>query len=422
MIVVTQAFESVLLDAVHLATRKLGSSRKLDDVLPEVLSICIEAVGAEGGTIYLHNRDKKALEFRHVLPAASAEVLKFTDMPDDQGVAGKVFHARVPEISSFESVPESSDQMAKKAGMSVRTMITVPLMLDDTEPIGIVQLINKHDGVFGPDDKTVLETISSVSTLAYLNWQLLDESTRASQLLGMGQVAHDIKNMAFALEANMSYSNETVNLAKVHAEKHVDDPEMLTYIETIQMMIEDLGGSIERVKRYSTLMSDLSAGKALEPEYKIAPLGSTIERAASFLESEGRKHNIQIKYEIQADAPPMKHDDMYIFRIVQNLVSNALKAVAETAHEDVDELEQVTVHYRFEDGSHVLEVEDTGPGMTEETANKILKGSARSVWAKSSGSGWGTKIVLELAATHQGIVSISSELGKGSIFRIKFPG
>lgn len=410
-----------LLDAVHLATRKLASSRKLNDVLPEVLSICVEAVGAEGGTIYLHNRDKKTLEFRHVLPESSRAALQFSDIPEDHGVAGRVFLNRKSELTQFESAPEATGSIAEKAGMSIQTMITVPLMLEDTDPIGIVQLVNKHSGVFTTDDQTVLETVSAVSTLAYLNWQLLEEQTRASQLLGMGRVAHDIKNMAFALEANLTFSHETMQEIKKLAQKDDCDPEMVPHVETLDIMISELHESIERVKSYTTLMSDLSAGKKLEPQLVLAQMGKTIENAASFLASEARKNDIDLVYEVDMDAPPTLHDEMYVFRITQNLVSNAIKAVAETRDTDPDQIEAVTVRYRYVGNQHLLEVIDTGPGMTQEIADRILGGNARSVWNKSAGSGWGTKIVLELAHTQGAQVSIDSTLGQGSTFRVTFP-
>ncbi len=81
---------------------------------------------------------------------------------------------------------------------------------------------------------------------------------------------------------------------------------------------------------------------------------------------------------------------------------------------------EVIVRYRF-DGEHVIEICDTGPGMSKEIAERILSGTARSQWDKGAGSGWGTKIVLELAATHHGAVKIDSEVGHGSTFKVVFP-
>ena len=44
-----------------------------------------------------------------------------------------------------------------------------------------------------------------------------------------------------------------------------------------------------------------------------------------------------------------------------------------------------------------------------------------SSWQRHVGSGWGTKIVLELAATHGAKVNIESQIGKGTVVRIFFP-
>jgi signal transduction histidine kinase len=59
--------------------------------------------------------------------------------------------------------------------------------------------------------------------------------------------------------------------------------------------------------------------------------------------------------------------------------------------------------------------------MTREIANRILSGNARSQWSKAGGSGWGTKIVLELATSHEGSVEIDSVVGEGTTFRVRFP-
>lgn len=413
--------ETRLLNAVHIAARKLASSQDINQMLRDVLSSCIEAVGAQGGTVYLHDKAKRTLKFRHVLPEEVLERIQLSDIPDDFGVAGKVFQSRNHEISVFEPGDESRKAIEEKVGIRTRTMITVPLMMENEEPIGVVQLVDKLDGNFTEEDAMVLDTVSAISTLSFLNSQLLDDSTRASQLLGMGKVSHDIKNLAFALEANLSFSNMTIQGLRADVEEGQTDRETLIgYVDGIEAMFEELNLSIDRIKRYSTLMSDLSAGKALKPDRKLAPLATTIELSAAYLESEGRSNNVRLVYDIQQDAPGLLHDEMYLFRIVQNLVSNAIKAVSEKERRKGEE-SVVTVRYRFNGDYHVLEVQDEGPGMSPETARQILSGNARSVWSKNTGSGWGTKIVLELAATHQAIVEIDSEIGQGSTFRLSFP-
>lgn len=418
-----------LLSAVQLATRKLVSSGNFDTILYDVLAICVEAVGAQGGTIYLHDPAKKRLKFRYVLPSEVAEKLPFGDMPDDAGVAGQVFQNKQTRIDHFElsESDETRSLVESATGVVVRTMVTTPLMMENEEPIGVVQLINKKQGQFDDNDARVLDTIAAVSTMAFLNSRLMEEHSRASSLLGMGKVSHDIGNLAASLFANISFSEMTLDGMK---DEFQESETAQLYVESLDSMLVELKSSIDRIVGYSRLISDLSAGRQLRPNMVVAPMGDTIATSAAYLESEGRKNSVALRYRIQQDAPSTAHDELYLFRIVQNLVGNAIKAVKETVpadwqdklNEDEDAIfGEVTIGYRFENNQHIVEVEDSGAGMTPEVAERILAGNARSQWDRGSGSGWGTKIVLELAATHDATVSIDSDLGKGSIFRVTFP-
>ncbi len=417
-----------LLRAVQLSARKLVSAGDFDQLLREVLIVCIEAVGAFGGTIYLHDASRKSLRFHHVLPEAVAARLPFNEIPDDRGMAGQVFHSRQTVVSIFtDEFDQTRQNVEASTGVKVHTMITVPLMMEDEEPIGVVQLINKHGGNFSEADVAVLDTVSSISTMASLNSRLLEETTRASSLLGMGKVSHDIGNLAASLFANIQFTELALEGMK---DEFSPNETAVGYVDTLDSMLKEMQASVDRIVGYSRLISDLSAGRELRPNKKLAPMAETIQTSAAYLESEGRKSCVAIRYDIQQDAPATYHDEQYIFRIVQNLVGNAIKAVKETLPEDwrdqIDEGDdaifgEVLVRYRFADGKHIIEVHDSGPGLPAEVAERILAGTARSQWDKGSGSGWGTKIVLELAATHDGKVSIDSRPGNGATFRVEFP-
>lgn len=421
-----------LIQAVQRATRILASSGNFDLLLKDVLRICVEAVGAWGGTIYLHDPVSKRLRFQHVLPQESAERMPVTDIADDYGVAGQVFHSRRFQINVFEDEPGPSRARFEEAtGTKVRNMITVPLNMEDEQPIGVVQLLNKSAGIFNDNDAAVLDTISAVSTMAALNSRLVQEATRASTLLGMGKVGHDIGNLAASLYATIAFSDMAIDgLREVAQTKKEDAPEIADYVESQDTMFGELKQSVDRIVGYSRLISDLSAGRELRPNKQLAPLADTIVTSAAYLETEGRKNSVAIRYEVEDGAPALLHDELYLFRIVQNLVGNAIKAVKETIPEDWQDkfgtegdaiFGEVIVRYRFENDEHVVEVQDTGPGMPREVAERILSGNARSQWERGGGSGWGTKIVLELAATHGGRVEIDSEPGAGSIFRVRLP-
>jgi signal transduction histidine kinase len=426
-----------LIKAVQVATRKLASSGNFDLLMKDVLAICVEAVGATGGTIYLHEPSTHRLRFQHVLPERIAGLLPFPDIADDFGMSGKAFQSRETITRSFAPKPESDwNEFEKATGVPVLSMVATPLMMEDETPIGIVQLLNKSEGSFNDTDVDVLDIIAAVATMAYMNYRLTEESARASTLLGMGKVSHDIGNLAASLYATLNFSDLAMQGLQEQLKLQHQNNIVKMYIDSLEPMFGDLKTSVDRIVGYSRLISDMSAGRELRPNKRIAQLAGVIETSAAYLITDARINRIGLDIDLQEDAPATLHDELYIFRMVQNLVGNAIKAVKETIPDDwkrpyVDDDDEdkvnmpmfgeVRIRYWYQNGMHIIEVEDTGPGMSLETAERILAGNARSQWDKGSGSGWGLKIVLELASTHDAKVSIDSELGKGTTFRLSMP-
>lgn len=429
----TLAETSRLLEAVHLATRKLASSADLKVVLRDVLEICVQAVGAEGGTIYIHEPGLNRLRFAFVYPEVVAERLERLDIPDDYGVAGEVFQTRKTLISSFPRDGQPGRlRIREKTGITVRSMITLPLAIADMEPVGVVQLVNKTNGNFNETDEAVLDTVSDVSALAILNSRFLAQQTRVASLEGMGRAAHDLANKAGVLLTFIEDFRRNLLRLRESLSKTSTNPEVCFQLEMLESSFEDVFAPYsERVYRYARLINDLAAGKKLTPKLRTASFANVVELSAQYLESPARKAHIRIVYDLQRDAPDFAFDDLYVIRIVENLVGNAIKAAAEMVtdewlethfRDDDSYYGDVIVKYRYADGMHRLEVEDKGPGMSPATIRSILAGSASSSWQRASGSGLGTKVVMELATALNAKVNVKSKLGEGTTFVIEFPG
>lgn len=417
-----------LILAVRTASQKLSGTGDFGELLREILTLCVEAVDAAGGTIYLHDRATKRLKFQYVLPPEVEPLLLTRDIEDDFGTAGAAFQNACTIRREFPPKEGDQDRNAfeRATGIDVRTMLVAALTTKDETPIGVVQLLNKRKGPFSAHDAATIETIASVATMAYVNRRLTTDSARASTLLGMGKVSHDIGNLASSLHATIAYSEMALEGLRMHLEQSGLDDQTENFLLVQRGMFGDLKQSVDRIVGYSRLISDMSAGRGLRPSRKPGALAPVIARSAAFLESDARSKRIALRYEIEEDAPHFSHDDLYIFRIVQNLVGNAIKAVAETINEEIvsrtDENAfqgAVTVRYRYVPSDHLVEIDDTGPGMNPETIARILSGDAGSQWSRASGSGWGLRIVHELAGSHSGQLEIESELGRGSTFRVR---
>jgi two-component system, OmpR family, sensor kinase len=113
-------------------------------------------------------------------------------------------------------------------------------------------------------------------------------------------------------------------------------------------------------------------------------------------------------------------DDARLRQVVGNLVTNALTHTPETA--------AVTVGLSIDDSEAerfaVLEVADSGPGLSPKDAQRIFERFYRveeSRTRANGGSGLGLSIVAALTAAHGGTTDVETKLGIGSRFRIRLP-
>jgi CheY-like chemotaxis protein len=106
-------------------------------------------------------------------------------------------------------------------------------------------------------------------------------------------------------------------------------------------------------------------------------------------------------------------DPVRLRQIVLNLLNNALKFTARG---------RIVLRAARRDGSVVIEVEDTGPGMTpDECARLFQRFSQTSFGAGLGGSGLGLSIVHQLAQLMGGDVQLRSTPGVGSVFAVRLP-
>jgi two-component system OmpR family sensor kinase len=131
-----------------------------------------------------------------------------------------------------------------------------------------------------------------------------------------------------------------------------------------------------------------------------------------------------VRLEMLTDEPVVVvGDDARLRQVVGNLVTNALTHTPESA--------SVTVSLGIEgiEGADnerfaVLDVADTGPGLSQADAERVFERFYRVEQSRSranGGSGLGLSIVAALTAAHGGTVDVTTEVGKGSRFRIRLP-
>jgi signal transduction histidine kinase len=113
----------------------------------------------------------------------------------------------------------------------------------------------------------------------------------------------------------------------------------------------------------------------------------------------------QCEEEVWVDASKVR-------RVLLNLVTNARQAMENSGGK---------MHLRsmVHSGRWVLEVQDTGPGIPEEVAANLFEPFV--THGKSNGTGLGLSIAKQFVEQHGGQISVTSERGRGTTFRIEVP-
>jgi signal transduction histidine kinase len=163
-------------------------------------------------------------------------------------------------------------------------------------------------------------------------------------------------------------------------------------------------------------MSKIEAGKLeLVPE-RVA-VRPVIGDAVRMVRERARSHKIDLVATVPKGDISVWGDERAIKQITLNLLSNAVKF----SHDGG----RVDIRVRLDDAAGlVLEVEDSGIGMSAEEIPRVLQpfGQANAAMTKThGGTGLGLPIAKGLAEAHNGTLMIESSPGRGTLVRITLP-
>ena len=197
-----------------------------------------------------------------------------------------------------------------------------------------------------------------------------------------------------------------VQLDVYNSSEHPDNDACAT--QTIQMVTEQN----ERLSKMVKTLLDMSELQTVARDDEIA-LDALVEEVLADLEPLAQEKNIQL---VQKCEPvSMMGSDILIYRLVYNLVENAIK------YNRLDGT--VTVMATEKEGHICIRVEDTGNGIPEELKERVFDPFFRVDKSRSralGGVGLGLALVHEIVRVHDGEVTIKDNKAGGTIFEVRF--
>ncbi len=224
-----------------------------------------------------------------------------------------------------------------------------------------------------------------------------------------GGIAHDFNNLLTAILGN-------AELARGRLE---DKPAVIGHIDNIVDSCDNAAELCKQMLAY--------AGKG-SYEMRVINLNDMVKSMGKLIRA-SVSSNIALKIKLNSHLPGIEGDQAQIQQLILNFIVNSADAIGSASGEikvssgvrkmDHEQLSTLYNGRELSAGEYViLEVRDTGCGMSQEMQDKIFDPFFTT---KETGSGLGLSAVLGIVRGHHGALQVFSTPGKGSAFRVYLP-
>ncbi|HEX9325677.1 MAG TPA: ATP-binding protein, partial [Reyranella sp.] len=388
-----------------------GSPTDVAPVMTAVAKAAVRFCGAEDAHVFLRDGDE-IVSSAHEGPL-SAHPLGHRDPLDIRlSRAQSILEARVTHIVDTEALDAQEYSLTRAYAVQhgFRAQLNAP-MLQEGRAIGCICLRRRDPGAFTQRQIKLLETFAAQAVIAIQNVQLFTEIQEKSRQL---EVASQHKSQFLA---NMSHElrtplNAIIGYTEMMADGlYGDVPEKAQgVLERVQANGRHLLGLINDVLD----LSKIEAGQlvlAME-EYSVTDMVATVLSAT---ESLARAKNLKLGSDVPAGLPTGTGDARRLTQVLLNLVGNAIKFTDQGS---------IEVRAAQADGRFELSVVDTGFGIAPEDQAKIFEEFQQvdnTSTRKKGGTGLGLSISRRIVELHGGRITVESDVGKGSTFKVTVP-
>jgi len=144
-------------------------------------------------------------------------------------------------------------------------------------------------------------------------------------------------------------------------------------------------------------------------------LNAAIKEALVFLKSECQVQRVGITLDLEDGLPQAVVDKTQVQQLVLNLARNAMEAMSKNPSAPSDMTIRSSLN---DDGSIVIEIKDTGPGISPENSSDIF---APFFTTKTQGLGLGLSICHSITEAHGGRIWVDPESATGATVRFSLP-
>jgi signal transduction histidine kinase len=249
----------------------------------------------------------------------------------------------------------------------------------------------------GREESRRYQAAAEQLTAANQSLQAAEAAVRRSErLAALGQLsaglAHELRNPLGTIRASAELLKKSVG----------------THDPVAAELAGFIASEVDRTNSLVTRFLDFARPLALRTEP--CELTEVVDRAVARLERDGQSGGVAVYKNYSPDIRPFPFDAELMERVFYNLLLNAAQASPPDG--------AITVKTRPTGGRIEISVIDRGSGIKPEHLESIFNPFFTT---KPEGVGLGLPIVSKIVDQHGGTMTVESEAGKGSVFRIYLP-
>jgi GAF domain-containing protein/two-component sensor histidine kinase len=395
-------------------TRQLNDAPDLPAILSIVIRNATELIGADAGLVGLVLDNQIMTYYPFNIPVS----VNLRPTQRGIGVAWDIVERNDSIISDrYQDHPNAQHRFIKTG---VRAFIGVPIVAGD-ECLGAIKLFSHTPGkTFTRRDLALAESVGRQAGIVIQNQRLYTDLAKRAQALTVALSRQEELDQAKSTFIhNVSHELRTpIGLIYGYAELlNTGGLGPLTADQQNAMSI-----IVKRVRMLINLLDDLSvllAAETQEFRRELIDSYNLLNSVVDEFQLTAGQAGISLVAEIAPNLPAIYGDPFHLRRVFDNLLTNAFKFTPDGG--------QVTVRGWRESTELLIEVVDTGDGISSEEMQRIFErfyqAKAQSTTHhKGKGTGLGLALVREIVEAHRGKVTVRSKPGHGAVFTIRLPG
>jgi two-component system, NtrC family, nitrogen regulation sensor histidine kinase NtrY len=211
------------------------------------------------------------------------------------------------------------------------------------------------------------------------------------------RLAHELKNPIFPIQLSIETLRRVLDQ---------DDGDPRRFSELFLESSETILDELRSLRKIIDEFSDFA--RMPRPQLARLDVNAVVSRALDLYRP--RADSVAIEAALGGALPQVNGDKDQLGRALGNLISNALDAMPDGG--------RLAVRTAAAPGVVTVEVEDSGPGLTEDQKTRLF---TPYFTTKKGGTGLGLAIVQGIVSDHGGRIQVRSEPGHGTSFTLVLP-